>query len=657
MELLIFLVVGVLATRLAVVVWRPAHERADQRALGAIFFIDGALAFGRACLVALGFSVASTEAIRLAATGNLLIGILSVRFAWGFPTNRPVPRWLDLSLILGGLAVAWTLGQDIPHGVRYFVQVCGLATLALFAHRWWSTRRVRALAGSGWVMGLLTLRWLMGVVAINLYLHAVVSPALGEAILQFERTALMLAVDAALVFAILRHQLFRLRGFVVEQLLFAGLVLSVGMLSLWAIDTSLRHVDDHALRVLALLTTLLVCTLLATLALRVAPGVRARLHAAEDGHQETVLARVAQAAGAGLDGQALRPLVDDAMTELTGSAGTVFLEIPGTSAPASAPRLETGVALRLRGQREPFLRVADAPGLTDEARDRLLGQGIQVLVPVRRGAMLYGAYGLTVVPDNRAVLFMAGALADELALALENDALVEDRGRMRSELDAARPLAHVGTFVAAIAHDLRTPLTSVQMNVQMLRAKVRLPPEDMEHFNLALGELTRLDAHIGDLLEYAKPVRLSLDAVSLPVLVAETFNRLTPASAHREVALVPQVAPDLPLLQADPARLRRVLQNLVSNAIEASPAGGQVVVSARATPQRVVVEVTDQGRGIPEEHRGRVFEPFFTTRVDGTGLGLAIVQKLVRAHGGSVSVAASAPSGTVFSFELPIASR
>jgi signal transduction histidine kinase len=239
-------------------------------------------------------------------------------------------------------------------------------------------------------------------------------------------------------------------------------------------------------------------------------------------------------------------------------------------------------------------------------------------------------------------------LAKHLGLRLENVALV-------AELDESKRLAALGSFAAAIAHDIRTPLTSVQMNVQILRGKANLPADDMEHFDIALGELRRLNVHIAQLLDYAKPVRLDAVPLEPRELAEEVARTIGPVVSDRAIRIAVDDQ-DAPLVLADAARIRQVLLNLVENAARASAPGTAVTVrTAPAGDGQVAFEVSDQGKGMEPGDLARIFEPFFTTRPDGTGLGLAIVQKLVRAHHGEVTVRSAPGQGTTVTVLLPAA--
>jgi len=221
-----------------------------------------------------------------------------------------------------------------------------------------------------------------------------------------------------------------------------------------------------------------------------------------------------------------------------------------------------------------------------------------------------------------------------------------------------RRLAALGQFAAAIAHDIRTPLTSISLNVQILRRKLQLSDDDREHLDIALEELARLDRSVAEILDFAKPVKLSAEPVDVGELIETAAKGLSPVLSEKGVRLEcePALAAAPLTVQGDPMRLHQVLTNLVGNAAEASAPGAHVTVRATvADDRRVAIEVEDHGRGIGADDLPRIFEPFFTTRPDGTGLGLAICHKVIRAHGGDIRVRSTPGQGSTFTVLLPAA--
>jgi signal transduction histidine kinase len=153
-------------------------------------------------------------------------------------------------------------------------------------------------------------------------------------------------------------------------------------------------------------------------------------------------------------------------------------------------------------------------------------------------------------------------------------------------------------------------------------------------------------------LEYARPPRLAPEKVDLAGLVRDVAERARPLAGARGVAVGAE-APDVGAAVVDPAQLRQALDNLVRNALEATPEGGRVSLAVRREGGGHVVEVRDTGRGIEPDHLARIFDLYFTTKADGTGVGLAVTQQIVTAHGGTIEVDSRPGAGTTMTVRLP----
>jgi signal transduction histidine kinase len=335
----------------------------------------------------------------------------------------------------------------------------------------------------------------------------------------------------------------------------------------------------------------------------------------------------------------------------------------GTVTWRSAAELDTALAESL-GDGEPQRRLPGAAWLAGDPVARRAAaadaeaHGIRAtpdlpacfIVPaLGADRALVGAFLVEGGTIDRDTYVVARDLAARLALAVE-------RRQAVAELEDARRLAALGQFAAAIAHDIRTPLTSISLNVQILRQKLHLPEDDREHLDIALEELGRLDKSVAEILDFAKPVKLAAQEIDIGELIEDAARGLTPVLSEKNIALHCEPGGDaLPAVQGDRQRLRQVLVNLVDNAADASTPGTAVTVRAKTDARGVAIEVEDTGRGIAADDLPRIFEPFFTTRPDGTGLGLAICHKVVRAHGGDIHVRSTVGSGSTFTILLPAA--
>lgn len=235
-----------------------------------------------------------------------------------------------------------------------------------------------------------------------------------------------------------------------------------------------------------------------------------------------------------------------------------------------------------------------------------------------------------------------------------------DRFRTReAERDAAELLRR--QLVVGVSHDVRTPLTSLRLLASAVRDELIEQEELAEHAESMLRQLDLLSRLTDQVFELARleagDVRWTLVATRVGDLTREAIEHLRPDAAERHVDLAVDVPKGLPVTRIAPDRILRVVVNLVQNALQHTPAGGQVRVSVWSERALVAVEVADTGGGIAAQERGRVFEPFF--RGDGTrsgrgaGLGLAISRAIVEAHGGTIELV-DAPVGTRVRFTLPV---
>jgi PAS domain S-box-containing protein len=221
-------------------------------------------------------------------------------------------------------------------------------------------------------------------------------------------------------------------------------------------------------------------------------------------------------------------------------------------------------------------------------------------------------------------------------------------------------------FVALVSHELRTPLTSIRGYLELLLEDAALGGFAATHTEW-LGVIDRnserLLCLVEDLLLKAQvnagKVTLNMKEVDLAALVEQSVTASVPAAAGREITLACDTR-SLPPVSADPVRIGQVIDNLISNALKFTPAGGRVDVRAEQSGDVVRIEVADTGMGIPEGEQERLFERFYRTSqaqeraVPGAGLGLAIAKAIVEAHGGEISCTSAAGAGTTFAIELPL---
>ena len=293
----------------------------------------------------------------------------------------------------------------------------------------------------------------------------------------------------------------------------------------------------------------------------------------------------------------------------------------------------------------------------------LVASAIMSLVTFKRGAsQLLGATralasDLT-APVPRPPVGELAAIGDGIAALARN--LTESRQaqeRLARDLARQERLAALGRVVAGVAHEVRNPLASIKLRLDLAASSptpgaAPLPPAVTGAIAHASAEIARLDGLVADLLTVSGRALGTRAPLDLAQLARRRADALAPWAALRGVTMhVSDAPPGEAVATGDPDRLARAVDNLLRNAVEASPGGDVVVVEIRADREQVHLRVVDRGAGIPHGQTGELFEPFFTTKSDGTGLGLAISRAIAQAHGGEV---AYSREGAVTRFELTL---
>ena len=238
------------------------------------------------------------------------------------------------------------------------------------------------------------------------------------------------------------------------------------------------------------------------------------------------------------------------------------------------------------------------------------------------------------------------------ALIMFQDASAKHR--IREQIRQADQLAFLGGLAAQFSHQVRTPLTAVRGLLELLRADTPPTAHQQEYFDRIMRGLSRLDRLAASLLSLTHATPGPQEAVHLPRLLDDILI-LTEAAQQETIHITTDYAPALPVVPGDPHLLTEAFTNLVQNALEATPPGGEVTIQARPVEaQGVQVLIQNSGSGIPAELRERIFEPFFSSKREGTGLGLTIARRLIESHGGRLSVDSDGFSWSCFMVDLPI---
>ena len=246
--------------------------------------------------------------------------------------------------------------------------------------------------------------------------------------------------------------------------------------------------------------------------------------------------------------------------------------------------------------------------------------------------------------------------------------LRKTRALERRTAEAER-LAELGTLTGGLAHEIKNPLSTLQLNLQLLREDLEARQRESEAaggLDLELGrmvrrlgnlmsETTRLREILDDFLRYAGRMEPESQPTDLKLLAEELIDFLAPQAQVARVRIEISAESGARAM-CDPRLIKQALLNLLLNAIQHTPEGGQVSVRIGRGPRQMVqVEVADTGRGVAPEDQARVFDPYFSRRKGGTGLGLATTRRIVQAHGGEIGLQSAPGMGSRFVFTLPAA--
>jgi PAS domain S-box-containing protein len=232
---------------------------------------------------------------------------------------------------------------------------------------------------------------------------------------------------------------------------------------------------------------------------------------------------------------------------------------------------------------------------------------------------------------------------------------ITERKRMEARLVESQRLAAIGETAAMVGHDLRNPLQGIASTVYLAKKTLKSPKaekrkEAAKLLNTLDEEVYYMDKIVSDLQDYAGPLTADLVETSLSNIIRNTIST---TGIPRTVRVSVRVQKGLSKIMADPTLMRRVLTNLVTNALQAMPRGGRLTIRASKKRGVNVITVQDTGEGIARENMEKIFSPFFTTKARGQGLGLPVCKRLVEAQGGTITVKSKIGKGSSFTVEIP----
>lgn len=236
-----------------------------------------------------------------------------------------------------------------------------------------------------------------------------------------------------------------------------------------------------------------------------------------------------------------------------------------------------------------------------------------------------------------------------------------DLEHSRTQLAHADKLAAVGKLAAGVAHEIRNPLTAMKMWVYSLRRSIAEDDAAQKKLDIVADEIGRLENIVRHFLEFSRPPELKMSPRPIEHLLDKTLELVRHRLDERRITVVCDAAPSLPDVVADAEQLKQVFLNLINNAVEAMPEGGEIRIATsrarRGGRDMLAVRLTDSGSGMPDDVQAHIFEPFFTTKSEGTGLGLCIAASTMARHRGALVLESSDAQGTRWAIWIPTATE
>ena len=324
------------------------------------------------------------------------------------------------------------------------------------------------------------------------------------------------------------------------------------------------------------------------------------------------------------------------------SSGTVLSLLPGT--PDIHCHLKTFI---------PFRQMrADA-----SSEDLIMG----VIEITQDLSLEYGA----IVQLQARIILISSLVMAILFLVLRTivsraDKIMEKRVRERlsleKKLNNTQRLAHLGTMVATVSHEIKSPLGIVRSTAEILKKRIRkVAPGNENLAEIIVDETTRLNNIVMEFLDFARPQKVKLRPVAINDSITQALKFIDAELIEKKISLETDLHPNIGRITIDPDLFYRALLNILVNAIQAMPEGGvlRVTTGIVESDGAIAIAIQDTGVGMSEETAAEIFKPFFTDKSRGTGLGLAITQNIVEQHHGTISVTSQKNEGTTFTITLP----
>lgn len=293
-----------------------------------------------------------------------------------------------------------------------------------------------------------------------------------------------------------------------------------------------------------------------------------------------------------------------------------------------------------------------------------LGLSSAITAPIVRHnfrGVLYAGRNANMPAFREVEIEMFLLLARQVAVAMENAHLygeLRDYVRRVEEsqqaLIRAEKMAAAGRLTASIAHEINNPLQAMQSCLHLATRKELTEKKREEYIQLANRELDRLMGTVQRMLDFYRPGGVDPQKINISILIKHVIQLLSPQLEERGIRVITGISSKIPLLLAVNSQLEQVFINIILNAYDAMPDGGELRINARQVRDMVEILFQDTGPGIPHGHQTRIFDPFFSTKKSGTGIGLTVSYGIIAAHGGNLDLVPDRGTGACFRITLPV---
>jgi PAS domain S-box-containing protein len=228
--------------------------------------------------------------------------------------------------------------------------------------------------------------------------------------------------------------------------------------------------------------------------------------------------------------------------------------------------------------------------------------------------------------------------------------------RIEDEIELSRRLSAIGRLTSGVAHEVKNPINTIVIHLKMLRQKMKeTDPDTRRHVDVISSEIQRLDRVVQTLVDFTRPVELRLSEMDLRKVVEDVVVLASPAAEKHNVLIEREAAPDALPVRIDVDLVKQAVLNIVLNGVQAMPNGGTLRLTVKREGEGALISVRDQGAGIPDNIRDKIFNLYFTTKSGGSGIGLAMAYRVVQLHHGSVEFSTIIDHGTTFHLRFPLA--